>query len=175
MGEHSHEVKRALGFRIEIGSLAGHTDRTGGVVIMDGNTKTLIAAKIAGAGHDIVRGRIEFAIVTRVPPFEWVQRIETMARDRIGRAEVLAVIELEPFRRPAIGDGCLRERLAATRYACHDVAVKAEIADDSFELGNDAGSAGRRLDRVNEIQRPSSPIWLQAQHSQSPAQRLRYF
>ena len=86
MGEDSHEVQRALGFRIEVGPLARDADGAGGVVIMDRDAKSLIEAKIVGAHHDVVRGRIAFRIVGRVLPFERVQGIEAMARDRIDRA-----------------------------------------------------------------------------------------
>src|SRR5689334_24430333 len=107
MGEDAHQMQRALGLGVEIRLLAGHADRRRRIVVMDRNAKSLIEAKVARAHHDFMRTRIALAVVRRILPLEWIETVEATSRNRIGRAEVLAIVELEPLSRPAVGNGHL--------------------------------------------------------------------
>ena len=78
---------------------------------------------------------------------------------RIDRVQILTIVQLEPFHRPAVGDGQFRERLARHRNASHDVGMKTEFADDLLKLRDDVRSGRRCFDCFDKIQRTASPIW----------------
>src|ERR1700722_18486741 len=83
VGVDSDQLERALREGIDSELFSGHADDCTAFVIMKRNAISLHQAKLGSAGHHEMGGRIAVSILTRLAPFEQLDRRSAMSRNGV--------------------------------------------------------------------------------------------